>query len=234
MPLFSEIDYAALTWFAVAWFGFNWLTEASPWARHSVSRRMDRFRREWIVQMLERDLRMVDTQILGNLVNGIAFFASTSLLAVGGLFALLGAPEQMTRALQSLPGAVVRHDYWELKIVLLLLIFVLAFYHFAWAFRLSNYTSILVGATPRAPVQSVETEAWTDRVATVHSRAGFHFNRGLRAFMFAPAVLGWFVHAGAFVGLTGLVVAIQIRREFFSTTVKALRAGGATTVPPAA
>ena len=42
--------------------------------------------------MLDREARMVDMQIMASLQNGTAFFASTSLIAIGGGLALLRRP----------------------------------------------------------------------------------------------------------------------------------------------
>ena len=38
---------------------------------------------------------------------------------------------------------------WEVKVLLLIGIFVFAFFKFAWAFRLTHYTAILIGAAPQ-------------------------------------------------------------------------------------
>ena len=43
--------------------------------------------------MLDRDMRMFDMQIMASLQNGTAFFASTSLLAIGGALTLLRSPD---------------------------------------------------------------------------------------------------------------------------------------------
>ena len=46
--------------------------------------RMNGYREIWMRRMLARELRMVDMQIMAALQNGTAFFASTSLIAIGG------------------------------------------------------------------------------------------------------------------------------------------------------
>ncbi len=46
---------------------------------------MDRHRENWARQVVVRDNRVVDTQINASLQNGTAFFASTSLIALGSV-----------------------------------------------------------------------------------------------------------------------------------------------------
>ncbi len=90
MPGFNDLDYVAFVWFALAWAGYTIYADYSPQRRHSVTAAMNGYRRRWIGEMLKRENRLVDTQTLGNLVTGIGFFASTTILVIGGLFALLG------------------------------------------------------------------------------------------------------------------------------------------------
>ena len=45
---------------------------------------MHRYREVWMRRTLNREVRMVDMQIMAALQNGTAFFASTTLLALGG------------------------------------------------------------------------------------------------------------------------------------------------------
>jgi len=56
---------------------------------------MNAYREVWIRRMLDREARMVDMQIMQPLQNGTAFFASTTLLAVGGALALLRSHQRV-------------------------------------------------------------------------------------------------------------------------------------------
>src|SRR5918912_1139797 len=64
---------------------------------------MKAYRRDWWVRVLERELRMIDTSIVANLSNSSTFFASTTLLILGGLLALLGTTEKVSAVIQGLP-----------------------------------------------------------------------------------------------------------------------------------
>ena len=51
----------------------------------SLQNRMDFYRREWMVRMIERDNRMVDVNIMRILSRNSQFFASTTMLVLGAL-----------------------------------------------------------------------------------------------------------------------------------------------------
>jgi uncharacterized membrane protein len=102
-------------------------------------------------------------------------------------------------------------------------IFVYAFFKFAWAYRLFNYVAILLGATP--PVEKRDTpEAQTHvmRVTRVFQSAGRHFNRGQRGFFFALGYLGWFISPWVLFASTFAVVIVLARRQFSSSAWRAL------------
>ena len=87
-------DYIALALFVLLWLAYARITGNQViWQRTSLTKAMAERRREWILNSMKRDLKMIDTQILSGLQNGTAFFASTSIFAIGGCFALLGQTE---------------------------------------------------------------------------------------------------------------------------------------------
>ena len=103
------------------------------------------------------------------------------------------------------------------------MIFVYAFFKFAWSYRLFNYVAILIGAVP--PVgdgDRREAEAAAARVARMNVVAGRHFNRGQRAFFFALAYLGWFISAYVFLVSTAACLFVMWRRQLASDALAAL------------
>ena len=103
------------------------------------------------------------------------------------------------------------------------MIFVYAFFKFAWAYRLFNYVAILVGSVPVLRADNhAEAQAVARRAAGMHAVAGQHFNRGQRAFFFALAYLGWFASAYVFIATTGAVLYVMWRRQFASDARAAL------------
>src|SRR5258708_8580078 len=95
---------------------------------------------------------MVDMQIMASLQNGTAFFASTSLLAVGGALTLMRATGDVITVVEALPfGIVTTPTQWAVKTIGLIVIFIYAFFKFAWAYRLFNYLPTLPRAIPPPP-----------------------------------------------------------------------------------
>ena len=85
------VDILAVGFFILEWSVYAVTLEHTAYGRNSLSARMNGYREVWIRRMLDRETRMVDMQIMASLQNGTAFFASTSLLAIGGALALLRA-----------------------------------------------------------------------------------------------------------------------------------------------
>ena len=218
------VDILAVGFFVVEWLVYAVTLEKSAYGRNSLSARMNAYREIWVRRMLDREARMVDMQIMASLQNGTAFFASTSLIAIGGALALLRATNDALVVLSKLPVDLSPSPaLWEMKCVGLILIFIYTFFKFAWAYRLFNYVAILYGAMPPASTRDmVETEAHVIRTTRLFEAAGRHFNRGQRAFFFALGYLGWFVSPWVLFVSTAAVVIVTWRRQFASNAWRAM------------
>ena len=84
-PLFSTLDLIALAWFVGVWATYAAALAWTEQSKRGLNSEMNRYRDGWMMQMLGREMRMVDAQIVAALQNGTAFFASTSIVldAVG-------------------------------------------------------------------------------------------------------------------------------------------------------
>ncbi len=218
------VDILAVGFFALEWTVYAVTLEHSAYGLDSLSARMHVYREKWIRRLLDRETRMVDTQIMASLQNGTAFFASTSLLAVGAGLALLRSTSDALAVLSALPIDLSPSPaLWEIKCVGLILIFIYAFFKFAWAYRLFNYVAILIGAMPPASQRDTpEAEAHVMRTTRLFEAAGRHFNRGQRAFFFALGYLGWFVSPWVLFLTTAAVVIVTWRRQFASNAWRAM------------
>ena len=227
LPL-TWLDVAALVLFATAWAVYQWYADYSATPRPRLGREMDRFTQEWLVQMAGRDNRMVDVNVLRNLTRSSQFFASTTMLILGALVALMGYAEQAASVVAELPFThQASRRLWEMKILAMLLIFVYAFFKFTWAIRQYNYCCALIGAAPPVSerIAPERRAAIARQAAEVLSVAVFTFNGGLRAYYFAFAAISWFVNPTIFVVATVVVVGILYVLEFRSNAVKVLGGG---------
>jgi uncharacterized membrane protein len=221
---FALIDYGALGFFVAAWLGYHLMVEMTAAGGRSLNRLMNAHRHLWMERMLVRENRVVDTTIMASLQNGTAFFASTSLFAIGGALTLFRSPEDVLTLLGESPfGITTSRLAWEMKVVGLAVIFVYAFFKFAWSYRLFNYAAVLVGSVPVRPApDDAVAGAAARRAASMNVVAGKHFNRGQRAFFFALAYLGWFVGPYVMIGATAAVLFVMWRRQFASDAIAAL------------
>ena len=125
LSLLTPLDIISVLWFFGVWTGYTLIADSKRLQHRSVLGIMNEHRQRWMHEMLRRDMRMLDALILNHLQSGIAMFASTSILVVGGLVASLGATEKAIAVLSALPFLRETSRFeWELKILLLLLIFV--------------------------------------------------------------------------------------------------------------
>jgi uncharacterized membrane protein len=216
----SVADIVALAFYVLVWTFFALAADGRLLRRISLTTAMNAQREAWMRTMARRELRMIDTSILNGLQQGTAFFASSSLIAIGGCFALLGATDRVLTILSDLPfvGEPSR-GVFEVKVLGLMLLLSYSFFKFGWAYRLFNYCSILIGAVPVTRDEAAlpaETEAAVQRAAKMNILAGKHFNAGLRGIFFSLGYLGWFAGPAVLALSTMLVVIVLIRRQFLS------------------
>jgi len=209
------LDGGALAFFVFAWWFLGWLIDHSPWHKYTLSAAMKTQRREWMRQMAAREVRLVDANIITGLQQATSFFASTALLAVGAGFALLTAADTIIGAFeQSVVHLQIDRAQFYAKTGVLMALYAYAFFKFGWAYRLFNYSAVMLAATPEAGKPGVE-EAAND-VADMNIAAAGQFTHGLRAFFLAIAILAWFVTWWAFVIATLIIFLSLANRQFVS------------------
>ena len=217
-------DWLALVFLVAVWVAYQWHADYGTTARPRVGREMDRYMREWIARMVERDNRMVDVNVLRNLTRSSQFFASTTMFILGALVALMGYAEQAASVVAQLPFAEqVSRRLWEIKVLVLLLIFVYAFFKFTWSIRQFGFASILVGAVNKPPKNAAEYATDIDRISVILGFANRNFNQGLRGYYFGVAALSWFLHPALMIAVTLGVLYVLHQREFRSQTLEALQ-----------
>ncbi len=222
-------DYYGVIGFFVIAAGFSWLVDHSPVSHRTLSRRMDEHRKQWMQYMAGRSVRIMDSQIIAGLQNGIAFFASTALLGIGAAFTLITALDPVMSAVADVPFLdTTSRIQWEVMSLGLLVIYAYAFFKFGWAYRLVNYSAMLLGATPDVPRDNdatAEALRGAYRAGAMNVVAGRQFNRGLRALFLSIGYLAWIAGPLAQIGVTLLVAGLLISRQFFSPALAALAAG---------
>ncbi len=217
LPL-SPLDVLAVLWFAVVFMGYQNMSRIPSLEQRSIAGAVQRHRVAWMREMVRRDNRMSDSHLMQQLGQGNAFFASTSAIAIGALSSLLGAGDKMHTMIEKLPFvSQTEAVIFDIKLLLMIAVFVYAFFKFAWGFRLSHYCGIMIGATPQINAENAaQCDKHADAVSALIGIAADHANRGLRSFYFAIAAMTWIFHPLLFMISTTWVLVILIRRDFFS------------------
>ncbi|WP_422062867.1 DUF599 domain-containing protein [Shimia sp.] len=212
---FSRLDAAAVLTTLLAWFATTHLIENPPKNRPSVSRLMAFYRQEWMVHYVERNVRVFDAQIMGNLRQSTAFFASSSMIAIGGLVALIGNTDQIAGVTKDLTQTAEPEFVLELKLVLILVFIGNAFLKFVWSHRLFGYCAVLMAAVPNDANHPAALSR-AQKAGAINITASRSFNRGIRAIYFGLAAAAWLL--GPIMLMLGVCVTVIVlgRREFAS------------------
>jgi uncharacterized membrane protein len=217
------IEVAVALWFLLCWAGYTWFAGRKAQRSASLLMAMRKYRYEWFTAMITRENRVGDLIALNNLSTSSSFLASTCLLILGGLAALLGGTQEFMSVVSEIPFAKRETELvWRMKIILLIVVFVYAFFRFTWSIRQYNFCVVLVSAAPAPTDQPEAHKDFIDLVTNLASFSAENFNQGLRAFYFALAAPTWFLHPWLFVFASAAVVLVLYMREFRSRTLYAL------------
>ncbi len=220
-------DLVALAAILLAWVLTGWLIEHPPAARPSVHMIMQGYRRDWMRAFVTRSPRIFDATLIDSLRQGTAFFASASMIAIGGGVALIGNTPTITRLAADLPLDPSTIDL-GLKMLLPLGFLANALLKFIWAHRLFGYCSILMAAVPNDPADPSAVPRAL-QAAEINITAAKSFNRGLRAIYFALAALAWILGPWTLLAATIAATLVLLRREFWSHSRDVMLRVSATT-----
>jgi uncharacterized membrane protein len=225
VPQFEPIDLFAFSWFLLCWVGYTLYSDRAAAKGDNLVGAMARQRELWMHQMVGRDNRMVDIQIVRAINRNSTFFASTSMLILAGLLTVLGATDKAVRMVATVPlVSELTLLQWETRLVGMVLIFVYTFFKFSWSIRQLSYCAILIGAMTPSTKADEDCIRRSDNIARVATLAALHFNRGLRGYYFAAALSASFIHPVALIVTASWVVMVLYRREFRSRTRTILEA----------
>lgn len=148
-------------------------------ARHTRSR--------WVALVMAERRDILGVQTLRNWTMAATFLASTAMLIAFGLLSLAATTEHASEVTQLLTfvgggGAT----FWQLKLLLVALGFLFAFFNFALGLRYFNHAGFAV-ALPADRDEHVTPEA----VAQGLNRGVFHYTLGMRAYYLAVPLVLW-------------------------------------------
>lgn len=221
------IDWLAVAWFFSAWIAYALLARRRGHYEGSLLARTNEYRRLWMLQATWREVRVVDGVVIQSLSSSPSFFASTTILIIGGLLALLGTSEKATELVREIPFAARTSILvFDLKLLLLTAVFVYAFFRFTWSLRQYTFGALMIASAPDHKVferGEASREEFANRAGRVVGLAAETFNDGLRAYYMSFAVVGWFFSPLWFALGTAAVISVLFQREFRSEVLDVLK-----------
>ena len=220
------IDWIALLAFFGSWAGYAWYAGRGHADGTTLLHRTNVYRHYWLLQATDRDPRMLDGLITQNLSATPTFFSSTTIIIIGGLLAVMGASDSVNALVEGIP--FVRStsvEVFDLKLLLLIGIFVYAFFRFSWSMRLYTFVALAIGSMPPPAAfadGTFDREKHAKRASALVGLAAEAFNSGLRAYYMSFAAMAWVFSGPAFILGSAAVVFILYRREFRSDVLDVL------------
>lgn len=198
----------------ICYFAYNFTVPLIERYRPSLSVIMSIERRRWVTNAARRESPF-DAILSGNIMSSVSFMASTSALLVLAVLAVFGQLPALMAALETISlERTYGVDEVVLHLVVMLAMFVLAFFSFTLSLRQFNHFCIMLGALDHDPPPG---EAEIDAVARLNSLGAQNFNSGIRAYYFAVATVAWFAAEWLSIVACLVTILILVHREFFST-----------------
>lgn len=215
-------ETAAVILFAVCWLGYGPLLNVLARRGGTLNADMTVVRRTWMTAMTHREIRLVDSQLMGHSINTASFFASTNLLLIAAVAGILFGGEGALRGVAAVGAEDVPLRLLEAKLALVMACLARGLLDFIWAIRQLNYSLALIGAAP-------ELHAEADRVALGEAAAALlnpalsAFSQGVRGYYFALAAAAWLFGAGWLAVGVAAVTALLVWRQVGSPAARAIR-----------
>lgn len=219
---FGLFDWIGLLLLVVGWPIYDFVADSARLRTPDFTRAISKFRAEWMRRAVLREVRIADTNLIAILTRTVGLFASTTMFILAGVMALLGASETGYEVTRSLPFAAhTSLAFWQAKALAIAGVFVYAFVTLVWCLWQWNACAVMLGAAP-TEADARALEDYGERAGALANYAGEHFNKALRSYYYALALLAWFVRPELFAAGVAAAIWLQYRRDFRSRTFRTL------------
>jgi uncharacterized membrane protein len=179
-------------------------------------------RTAWMRNMVGRQNRFMDGQLLSQVLNSASFFTSSNLILMAALGGALFGGERTFRSASSL--IVIQASspaLFEAKLALVVICLARGLLDLIWAIRQLNYCIAAIGAVP-VEVGPESHHELGDAVSRLLNPALSSFNAGVRGYYFALAAATWLFGAPAFLIATVGAVSLLVWRQRGSPAARAV------------
>ena len=215
----------ALAFFASCWLFYQpLLTALSRTAGTAINTDMTVIRTAWMRNMVGRENRFMDGQLLGHALNSASFFASSNLILIAACASALFSGEAAFRSASAL--VVIKTStrlLCEGQLALVLICLARGLLDFIWSIRQMNYCIAAIGAVPLSIARDdARYGAYGTAVARMLNPALSSFNAGVRGYYFALAAGAWLFGPVSFMAATAGAVSLLLWRQRSSRTAQAV------------
>ena len=219
----TMLDWAALALFFLCWLGYDPLLRLLARRSGVLNDDMLTVRHAWMTAMTHREVRLLDSQLLGHSINSGSFFASSNLLLIAAVGGILFGGETALKSFAAVGAEAVSVPLLEAKLALVLACLARGLLDFIWSIRQMNYTLALIGAAPEIHAQA-DRVAFGDATARVLNPALASFSQGVRGYYFALAAAAWLFGPLWLAAGVGSAFALLVWRQAASPAARAIRA----------
>ena len=231
MNFFNEIsllNIISLLWLILAWSGYTLFAYfMGKNSRNNLSFELNALRKQWMRELLKRDLRIADATLISNLERNVTFLASSSKLILLGLITAMAATDSVQSILNNVPFVNPGSELLiNIKIFVLIIIYTYAFFTLSWSMRQYGFVTVVFGAAPSVEEAQENQEIREEFIRSgskLIDLAGHTYNNGLRAYYFSLSILAWFISPWLFMLATTAIVIMLYIREFQSLPLTQLR-----------
>ena len=186
----TPFDAFALGFFLLCWLGYGPLLEFIGRRWGTLNADMIHVRQAWMTAMTHREVRLLDSQLMGHTINSASFFASTNLLLIAAVAGILFGGETALRGIAAVGAEPVPIRLLEGKLALVMICLARGLLDFIWSIRQMNYTIGLIGAAPEVEGRA-DRKAFGAAAARLLNPALAAFSQGVRGYYFALAAAAW-------------------------------------------
>ena len=166
----------------------GWRTRRTP--DSSVRVLNARIRKQWVEMVMgSGKMDILAIQTIRNSVIAANFMATTAVLLIIGTLNISEKIGQWALAWQPvLIDAAIPGVTWQIKLGILLLVFVVAFHFFSMAIRYFNHVGYMINLPCKLP----EDSALYHKTCNSLNKAGKYYSFGTRTFFFSMPIILWF------------------------------------------
>jgi uncharacterized membrane protein len=220
----SNDNLLALALFLFAWVAYEPILTAFGKRRGGViNTDLTVIRSAWMNNMTSREVRLMDSQLLGQTLNSCSFFASSNLILIAAAAGALFGGQRTFASVSALE--VVKTSsrmLFELQLALVVACLARGLLDFIWAIRQINYCLASLGAVPD-PLPERDRAPFGAALAKVMNPALRSFSAGVRGYYFALAAAAWLFGSAEFAAATLGAVGLLLWRQRWSPAAKAIR-----------